>query len=69
MIWKNLMHWWPVNNYNNNISRKLPVKATSGVHFIYPKVRVWVAVKEYENMVSSKNIYINPNPDKAFSNV
>ena len=33
--------YWP-----NTISRKLPVKATSGVHFIYPEVRVRVAVKE-----------------------
>ena len=27
----------------NTISRKLPVKATFGVHLIYPKVRVWAA--------------------------
>ena len=35
------LKYWP-----NTISRKLPVKATSRVHFIYPKVRVWVVVKE-----------------------
>ena len=30
----------------NTISRKMPVKATSEVQFIYQKVRVRVAVKE-----------------------
>ena len=45
---------------SNTIPRKLPVKSTSGVHFIYPEVRVWVAVKTNYVM---KKIYINPNPN------
>ena len=31
---------------SNTISRQIPVKATSGVHFIHPKLRVWAEVNE-----------------------
>ena len=30
----------------NTISRNLPVNVISGVHFIYPKVRDWIVIKE-----------------------
>ena len=30
---------------------KIPVNTTYGVYFMYPKVRVWVVVKEEENMI------------------
>ena len=51
---------------SNTISRKLPVNATSGVHFIYPKVRVQVAVKEEEiyNFIK-KSVY----PNNLYRNV
>ena len=38
----------PISYHGRTMLRKLPVNATSGVHFIYPKMRVWVTVKEEE---------------------
>ena len=35
-----------LEDWLNTISRKLPVKATPGVHFIHPKVGVWMTVNE-----------------------
>ena len=51
---------WP-----NTISRKLPVNATSGVHFIYANVRVRVVVKEEEKYNAMQNVYLNPNPNNV----
>ena len=38
--------------WKNTISRKLPVHTTSGIHVIYPKVKVRMTDKEEENMMS-----------------
>ena len=48
-----LLTYWP-----NTISRKLKVKETSGVHFIYSKMCVQVVVKKEEMYNVPKQIYI-----------
>ena len=65
-----IMHFWrPLIYLSNTMSRNLPTKSTSGVNFIYPKLRYWVVVKEDDKILChEKGVYINTNRDHLYRN-
>ena len=53
------LQYWP-----STISRKILLRATCRIHCMHPKTRFPVVVKEWEDILSWKNIYINTNLNK-----
>ena len=45
---------YPLSYWSNTISRKLPTKTTSDMHYILPKLRDWVVFKEDDKILCHK---------------
>ena len=60
----------PLEFLSNTMAGKVPKKKTSEIHFILPKLRDWVVVKEDDKILChKKGIYINTDREHLYWNL